>query len=98
MLELQSSPNASKSCPNCSHSSFTSIDLLQNSTKSHHSFWLLLLANFATKNFQKPPNLVTLAEPPNPENESKSEFHFLENAKKLNISTDDLFHHFNMQI
>ena len=55
MLEVKSSPNASKSCPNYSHDSFTKIDLLQNSPKSHHSFWATFVSKFCTKNFQKSP-------------------------------------------
>ena len=59
MLEVQSSQNTSKSCPNCSLLCFTSIDLLQNSP-SHRSCWATFVSKFDANNFQKSPNLVTL--------------------------------------
>ena len=59
MLEVQSSQNTSKSCPNCSLLCFTSIDLLQNSP-SHRSCWATFVSKFDANNFQKSPNMVTL--------------------------------------
>ena len=61
-VEIKSSrPNVSKSCPKRSYNSFLTRSDFYLSPKSHHTFWLLFEDNLSPKNFQKPPNLVTLA-------------------------------------
>ena len=65
LLELKSSPNAFKICPNCSQSSFHKFIFLQNSPKSRHSFWATIVSKFISKTFKKSPNLVTLILPYN---------------------------------
>ena len=61
-VEIKSSrPNVSKSCPKRSYNSFLTRSDFYLSPKSHHTFWLLFEDNLSPKNFQKPPNLFTLA-------------------------------------
>ena len=55
LLELKSSPNAFKICPNCSQSSFHKFIFLQNSPKSRHSFWATIVSKFISKTFKNHP-------------------------------------------
>ena len=60
-----SSKNVAQMFPKVAQIDATSIftygDPFQNSPKSHQCFWATFVSKFVSKNFQKSPNLVTLA-------------------------------------
>ena len=57
---VQSRQNASKCCPNSSHTSFYIQWSFTKYPKKSPIFWATFVRKFVTKSFQKSPNLVTL--------------------------------------
>ena len=64
MLDLKSCPNAFKRCLNNIQISFYIINWsFSKNSKSQQAFWgTIERSEFVSKNFQKSPNLVTMAE------------------------------------